>query len=1673
MTKKLLSMLLAIAMVVSMFAGLATTASAAESMTLTFALNANPGSWPTANSTTTTNYTYTLDGVNYTFALNNVKCNAGYLMLTKPAALGLPVISGYKLTKVVANNSSGCSTSVKVGISSSDSSASYVTGGDAQTWATTGSSYTYNLTETAADTMYYLHVTNKNAQIVSLELTYAPADAEVHVHTYAWDGNVGVDGSHTLVCECSETTTEACADAEPVHTAGNCQNYGSTAYTCDVCGYTWTVADTEYGAHNYVDGICSLCGEAAVCYEPLTAAPAAWDGTYLIGHIADGAVWIFNGTDAVSDYVVATPAADGKITYTDGMAVVTIAAVEGGYTLQIGDKYMYSSGTSNGLTLGTTAKANALEFTADGVVITYGSTTFRFNATSDQNRFRYYKTTTTGTSYTYPTLYKLVEEVITDCQHTNATEVAAVPATCTAAGNSAYWSCPDCGKYFSDAAFTTETTLEAVTIPATGHTPGAYTCNEDGTHTYTCSVCSEPVTENCTAVEVETIPATCTSCSSTDYECSVCGGAWTVTGTEYGAHNWVNNACSVCSLTRNSYVKVADVTTLKDGDGIVIYYPTGAMLLSGTASDSKLAGVAGTVTDTTVAANNADELFLIVRVDANGDYYFETNDGKYLTSGETGNSLTLADSLTDYAKWYFDTTGTTATLRIVSRNAFYNGTTAQALEYYNGFTTYSLKDKAAYNFEVYQLEGFSAHTHTWDQGTVTTEATCTADGVKTFTCATCGDTMTEAIPATGHNYSAGDTCANCGLACIKGQLTAALADGDTVVVYNPAAGMTLTNTATGYHLAGLAAVDCGSYVLRAAPETVVWTVEVVDAAAGTYRFKTPDGVYFQSNSYGSFTNSATLPAAGEVDYSVWQLIDGKYLKNTGVSRALEYYGGKWQTYGSSSFGTAYELKFFKTNVESFCEHTYVETVISAPSCTTDGVSTFTCSLCGDTYTDTVVAPGHSYQVTAEVAATCTEAGSKTYTCSVCGDTYTEVVAATGHSDMNLDNLCDVCGVEVVNDAWALSTTAPAAGNKYVIVAHDATADKWYALTTADVNAATSAGKEVLVSNNVLYNPDEDVIFGGRDSSYTSNAVVHTGVGFYESNAGKCLHLNNSKIRVTTGSQNGVFTFTAGTTENTFTMLSTVNTRYLTFANGSFGVSDVSGTELYYFYKACDHDKTYISGAAEPTCTVAGSTGATKCSWCGTELVAAAEIPATGHSLELVAAVAATCTTDGNDAYYKCSVCGALFADAEGTTALNAIPTVPAAHNLEPVEAVAATCTADGNDAYYKCSVCGALFSDAEGTTALEAIPTITATGHTYTYTDNSDGTHTVGCANCDYSAVEDHSFTDGTCDLCGAVEVTEPTVDSTLVFAGHSLSLGDSLAINFTIANTTLASYARYSVTFEKDIYDNDGNVVDTEISEAALEYHNSTRMKAVFAGIAAREMSSEIRATIHAWNADGEEFIGPTDVYHIYDYCYTVLKQGSQYDGLKTVCADLLNYGAAAQVYKSYNTANLANKDLESSGLAAYASDPDSLTFDTCQSRVTEEGATISCGSNALELVSKTELYFSFDVPATADLSKVTVTISYTHPKTKEVITSEYTAEDIMLQSGIRYRVKFDKIVSQAMDSEITCLIYYDGVLQGTMIYSIASYVYNFRNNTTTALALCMRAMKLYGNAAKAYFNP
>ena len=154
--------------------------------------------WPTSDGGSATTKTYELNN-EYTFALGaNVYLStynsADYLMLKYTTSLGVPAISGYKLTKVEITNSGSCSTSTKVGISSSSSSASYVTGGSTQTYSTKSTTYTYNLSGTSANTVYYIYVTTANCQIVNLMLTYTATST----YTVTFDAGTGTCASSSL-----------------------------------------------------------------------------------------------------------------------------------------------------------------------------------------------------------------------------------------------------------------------------------------------------------------------------------------------------------------------------------------------------------------------------------------------------------------------------------------------------------------------------------------------------------------------------------------------------------------------------------------------------------------------------------------------------------------------------------------------------------------------------------------------------------------------------------------------------------------------------------------------------------------------------------------------------------------------------------------------------------------------------------------------------------------------------------------------------------------------------------------------------------------------------------------------------------------------------------------------------------------------------------------------------------------------------------------------------------------------------------------------------------------------------------------------------------------------------------------------------------------------------------
>lgn len=111
-----------------------------------------------------------------------------------------------------------------------------------------------------------------------------------------------------------------------------------------------------------------------------------------------------------------------------------------------------------------------------------------------------------------------------------------------------------------------------------------------------------------------------------------------------------------------------------------------------------------------------------------------------------------------------------------------------------------------------------------------------------------------------------------------------------------------------------------------------------------------------------------------------------------------------------------------------CSHVYNSVLTKEPNCTEEGLRTFTCEICGDTYEQTEPTNDEHDYIEERVEPTCTENGSVTYTCSRCGDTYSNELESTGHTfeytvtkeptctEMGEQiGKCTVCGVEETNN----------------------------------------------------------------------------------------------------------------------------------------------------------------------------------------------------------------------------------------------------------------------------------------------------------------------------------------------------------------------------------------------------------------------------------------------------------------------------------------------------------------------------------------------------------------------------------------------------------------------------------------------------------------------------------
>ena len=177
-----------------------------------------------------------------------------------------------------------------------------------------------------------------------------------------------------------------------------------------------------------------------------------------------------------------------------------------------------------------------------------------------------------------------------------------------------------------------------------------------------------------------------------------------------------------------------------------------------------------------------------------------------------------------------------------------------------------------------------------------------------------------------------------------------------------------------------------------------------------------------SHSYGSYTvtlaATCTTEGSKEKTCSVCGKVYTKAIAATGHS------------YSSTSCTEASTCTVCGESSGEPAGHSY-SSVVTAPTCTASGYTTYTCSSCGDSYTsDTVAAIGHSC-TSVVTAPECLKDGYTTHTCSDCGYSYRDsYVTASGHSWIAATcteaMTCSVCG----------TTTGSSLGHSYKSVVTD-------------------------------------------------------------------------------------------------------------------------------------------------------------------------------------------------------------------------------------------------------------------------------------------------------------------------------------------------------------------------------------------------------------------------------------------------------------------------------------------------------------------------------------------------------------------------------------------------------------------------------------------------------------
>ena len=282
-----------------------------------------------------------------------------------------------------------------------------------------------------------------------------------------------------------------------------------------------------------------------------------------------------------------------------------------------------------------------------------------------------------------------------------------------------------------------------------------------------------------------------------------------------------------------------------------------------------------------------------------------------------------------------------------------------------------------------------------------------------------------------------------------------------------------------------------------------------------------------------------------------------------------------------------------------------------------------------------------------------------------------------------------------------------------------------------------------------------------------------------------------------------------------------------------------------------------------------------------------------------------------------------------------------------------------------------------------------------------------------------------------------------------SLTLQDSIAINFKVAEADLAE-------FEQIAFYKGETLVKTVTEMPAAE---NGKVSFSFANLTPGELGTKVTAKLTLGGVVYEKSLS------VLDYCKAILS-GYYHTSLKKVAADLLNFGAASQDYIGSSETNV-NKGMTSYENALATQDGDLSLENILAQGEALEGAAATWAAVGLNLKDSVTIRFKFAAESTEGLTlKVAC-----DGKSWEVSKFQSAGE------GLYYAFFSELNPAQMRDTVTAVLCDAEGTpVSRTLTYSIASYAaYVVNEDTTGAYAEELELVKemiRYGDAVSAWLE-